>query len=60
MGASGTDTSNAIKSFFRCFPGTGKMSDAIGESLKGIFEFAAETSGLPASAQSLRVFNSDR
>jgi hypothetical protein len=31
-----------------------------GESLKGIFEFAGETSGLPASAQSLRVFNSGR
>ena len=34
------------------------MSDAIGESLKGIFEVAGETSGLPASAQSLQVFNS--
>jgi hypothetical protein len=54
IGATGTDTSNAMGGFFRCFPGARKESG----DLKGIFEVSGETSGLSASAQSLQVFNS--
>lgn len=54
IGATGTDTSNAMTGFFRCFPGAWKESDG----LKSIVEVSGETSGFPASAQSLQVFNS--
>lgn len=54
IGATGTDTSNAMGGFFRCFPGARKESDR----LKGMFEVSGETGGFPSSAQSLQVFNS--
>jgi len=54
IGATGTDTSNAMTGFFRCFPGAWKESDG----LKGIIEVIGETGEFPASAQSLLVFNS--
>jgi len=54
VGATGTDTSNAITGFFRCFPGAYKESD----DLKGNIEVVGETGEFPASARSLQVFNS--
>jgi hypothetical protein len=54
MSAPGTDTSNAMTGFFRCFPGARKVSDG----LESIIEVSGETSEFPASAQSLHVFNS--
>jgi hypothetical protein len=58
MGATGTDTSNAMTGFFRCFPGARKVSDALGDSLESSVEVSGETGGFPSSAQSLQVFNS--
>lgn len=54
VGATGTDTSNAITGFFRCFPAAYKESD----DLKGKNEVIGETGEFPASARSLQVFNS--
>jgi hypothetical protein len=54
MSATGTDTSNAMTGFFRCFPGARKVSDGV----ESIIEVSGETSEFPASAQSLEVFNS--
>jgi hypothetical protein len=54
IGATGTDTSNAMGGFFTCLPGAHGLSG----DLKGEIEVKGETSGLPASAQSLKVFNS--
>ncbi|MCX6013473.1 MAG: hypothetical protein NTV30_08735 [Chloroflexi bacterium] len=54
IGATGTDTSNAMGGFFKFFPGAREESG----DLKGIFEVSGETSGLSATAQSLQVFNS--
>jgi len=56
--ASGTDISNAVTGFFRFFPGARKVSDAFGENLESTVEVSGETGELPASAQSLKVFNS--
>jgi hypothetical protein len=58
MGSTGTDTSKAVTGFFRCFPGARKVYDAFGDSLEGSIEITGEISELPASAQSLQVFNS--
>jgi len=52
--ASGTDTTNAVTGFFRCYPGASMMSG----NLKGTIELYGETSGISPSAQSLEVFNS--
>ena len=54
IGATGTDTSNAMGGFFTCFPDAREVSG----DLKGVIEVKGETSGLQASAQSLKVFNS--
>jgi hypothetical protein len=54
VGATGTDTSNAMTGFFRFFPGAKNESDG----LKSIFEVSGETGEFPASAKSLKVFNS--
>lgn len=54
VGATGTDTANAITGFFRCFPGAYNESD----DLKGKVEVVGETGEFPASDQSLKVFNS--
>jgi hypothetical protein len=54
IGATGTDTSNAMGGFFKFFPGAREESG----DLKGIFEVSVETNGLSATAQSLQVFNS--
>lgn len=54
VGTTGTDTSNAMTGYFKYFPGAWKESN----DLKSIFEVYGETSGLPASAQSLQVLNS--
>jgi hypothetical protein len=51
--ATGTDTSNAMAAFFRCFPGA---TDSDG--MKGMIEISGQTGENPASAQSLQVFNS--
>lgn len=52
--ATGTDTSNAMTGFFRCFPGARRVSDG----LESMIEVSGETSEFPASSQSLQVFNS--
>lgn len=54
IGATGTDTSNAMTGFFRCYPGARQESG----DLKGIIEVSGETGDFPASAESLEVFNS--
>lgn len=54
VGATGTDTSNALTGFFRCFPGAYNESG----KLKGKIEVVGETGEFPASARSLQVFNS--
>lgn len=58
VGATGTDTSNAMTGFFRCFPGARKVSDSLGENLESRIEVYGEVGEFPASAQSLKVFNS--
>ncbi len=58
IGATGTDTNNAMTGFFRCFPGAQSELVISKESLKGTVEVSGETSGLPASVLSLQVFNS--
>lgn len=54
IGATGTDTSDAMTGFFTCYPGARQESG----DLKGIIEVKGETSGFPASADCLKVFNS--
>lgn len=54
VGATGTDTSNAMAGFFGCFPGA--IEDSNG--LKGMIEISGQTGKTPASAESLQVFNS--
>jgi len=53
VGATGTDTSNAMTGFFKCFPGASEGSDG----LEGLFEVSGETSEFPASGESLKVLN---
>jgi hypothetical protein len=54
IGAVGTDTSNAMTGFFRCYPGSWQESG----DLKGTIEVSGETGDFPASAESLEVFKS--
>lgn len=54
VGETGTDTSNAMTGFFKCFPGSWQESS----DLKGLIEVSGETGDFPATAQSLQVFNS--
>lgn len=58
IGATGTDTSNAMTGFFRCFPGAWTVSNSYTPSLNSIIEVSGETGVFPASAQSMQVFNS--
>lgn len=58
VGATGTDTSNAMTGFFECFPGAQTVSDRLGENLESLIAVSGETGEFNASAQSLQVFNS--
>jgi hypothetical protein len=51
--ATGTDTSNAMTGFFKCFPGASEGSNG----LESLFEISGETSEFPASDESLQVLN---
>jgi len=54
VGATGTDTTDAMTAFFKCFPGAYEGSGG----LEGLFEVSGETSEIPASSESLQVLNS--
>jgi hypothetical protein len=53
-GGTGTDISKAISCFFKYYPGSW---EELGD-VKGLFEVYGETSGLPSSAESVKVINS--